>query len=154
MTGARLPILTGWMRSWGRYRGEAPGGLVMLAPDFDRPYGRNPYVGYDGQDRPWLYRGETPPHGIHPLARVVHVGDRAWPLTRLAEAGRIEEAGLILVWEAGQASALDAAAIPEGREVGDVVATDAASGARVGHGVSFAFAFHAFRPEGTWMIGG
>ncbi len=153
LTGARLAVLTGWMQSWGAWRAAAPGGLVMRAPDFDRPYGRNPYVGYDGLETPWLYRGETPPHGIHPLARVVHVGERAWPLDRLAEAGVIEEAGLRLEWTEGQASALDTAEIAAGREVGDVRVLEAGTRRRVGHGVVFAFAFHAFRPEGRWMLG-
>ncbi|MFO7856522.1 MAG: DUF3179 domain-containing protein [Paracoccaceae bacterium] len=153
MTGERLPVLSGWMRSWAAWRATAPGALVMRAPDSDRPYGSTPYVGYDGGEAPWLYRGEDPPHGIHPLARVVTVDDLSWPLERLAEAGAIEEAGYRLEWSEGQASAHDGARIAEGREVGDVRVLDAATGDPVGHRVVFAFAFHAFRPEGRWMLG-
>jgi hypothetical protein len=153
MTGARLREIPSWMESWGRFREDHPGGLVMLEPDFARDYGRNPYVGYDRSARPFLYSGENPPHGIHPVARVVQVGARAWPLSRLAGTGEIVEAGVRLTWRPGQASALDSPRIAEGRDVGDVRVFDAATGEPLAHTVPFAFAFHAFHPEGEWMLG-
>ena len=69
-----------------------------------------------------------------------------------AEAGRIEEAGLVLSWQAGQASALDTAEMARGRDVGSVRVRDGA-GRDVVHDVMFAFAFHAFWPGGVWMLG-
>ena len=93
-----------------------------------------------------------PPHGVPPVERVVRVGERAWPLTRLSEEGQITEAGVTISWAAGKASALDAAQITEGRDVGQIRVRDAA-GADVVHDVLFAFAFHAFWPEGEWMMG-
>jgi hypothetical protein len=153
MTGAELEALPSRLVSWQRYRADHPEGLVMAEPEgVRRPYGRNPYVGYDG-GRPFLYRGEDPPHGIAPLARVLRVGDRAWPLDRLAAEGRVTEAGLRIDWAEGQASALDTAEIAEGREVGDLTVVDAQTGAPVVHEIVFAFAFHAFHPDGTWMLG-
>ena len=154
MTGTELAPLPSWMESWDEFRVRNPGGLVMDEPSAGRNYGANPYVGYDSSERPFLYRGEMPPHGVEPLARVVRVGERAWPLTRLAEAGRVEEAGLRIDWSEGQASALDAARIGEGREVGTIRVFDAATGEPVPHDVMFAFAYHAFWPEGEWMLGG
>ena len=153
MTGAVLTPLPSWMESWEEFRVRNPEGLVMAEPGFARDYGRNPYAGYDGLQRPFLYSGELPPHGIPALERVVRIGERAWPMTRLARAGRIEEAGVVLDWSAGQASALDSARIAEGRDVGTVRVRDAANGADLPHDVMFAFAFHAFWPQGTWMIG-
>lgn len=150
--GAELQSVVSWVESWDSFRAAHPDGLVMEQPDARRPYGRNPYVGYDGSARPFLYAGEDPPHGIPPLARVVRVGDRAWPLDRLAGAGEITEAGVTISWEAGKASALDTAWIEEGRDVGQIRVRDA-TGADVLHDVMFAFAFHAFWPEGTWMLG-
>jgi hypothetical protein len=150
--GATLTPLVSWVESWESFADAHPDGLVMAEPDARRPYGRNPYVGYDSSARPFLYFGEDPPHGIPALERVVRVGDRPWPLTRLAGAGEIAEAGVILVWAAGKASALDAAEIAEGRDVGQIRVRDAA-GADVVHDVMFAFAFHAFWPEGEWMLG-
>jgi hypothetical protein len=64
----------------------------------------------------------------------------------------LTEQGVTLTWRAGQASALDAARIGEGRDVGSIRVQDA-SGANVAHDVMFAFAFHAFFPDGNWMIG-
>jgi hypothetical protein len=152
LTGTELQSLPGWMESWAVFKTRNPGGLVMSQPDFNRPYGQNPYVRYDSAARPFLYSGEVPPHGIEPLARVVRVGSRAWPLARLADTGRIEEAGVVITWEAGQASALDTAQISGGKDVGNIRVRDGA-GRDVVHDVMFAFAFDAFWPDGEWMLG-
>jgi hypothetical protein len=151
MTGVELRALPSWMESWERFRARNPDGLVMAEPAYNRAYGRNPYAGYDSASRPFLYRGEDPPHGIPPLARVVRVGDRAWPLTRIRDAGGVQEAGVAITWEAGQASALDSKVIARGREVGNVRVRDA-QGRDVPHDLMFAFAFHAFWPDGIWMV--
>ena len=126
MTGVELTMLPGWLEGMGSFRDRNPDGLVMAEPDgFARDYGRNPYAGYDSASRPFLYNGENPPHDIPPLERVVRVGDRAWPLTRLAEEGEIAEAGVTLDWTRGQASALDHQRVARGREVGNVRVRDA-----------------------------
>ncbi|WP_137700131.1 DUF3179 domain-containing protein [Marimonas lutisalis] len=152
MTGAELRQMPGWMESWAQFRARNPEGLVMAEPAHARPYGRNPYAGYDSAARPFLYSGARPPHGIDPLARVVRVGARAWPMERLRQAGRIEEAGVVITWAAGQASALDTARIGQGRDVGTIRVRDRA-GRDVAHDLIFAFAFHAFWPDGDWMLG-
>lgn len=152
MTGAALIPLPSWMESWGEFQARNPDGLVMDQPQYPRSYGRNPYVGYDGSHRPFLYSGELPPHGIPALARVVRVGNRAWPLTRLADAGVVTQAGITLSWAAGQASALDAPDIATSKDVGTVRVRDAATGHDLPHDVMFAFAFHAFWPDGQWML--
>lgn len=64
----------------------------------------------------------------------------------------IAEGGVVLTWQAGQASALDRREIASGGEVGNVRVQDAA-GRDVVHDIPFAFAFHAFHPDGTWMLG-
>lgn len=151
MNGVQLTQLPSWMESWAEFKARNPSGLVMAEPDFNRDYGRNPYRGYDSSARPFLYNGEMPPHGISPLMRVVRVGDRAWPLIRLAEVGEVSEAGVMISWRAGQASALDSAKIAKGRDVGTIRVRDA-QGRDVAHDVMFAFAFHAFWPEGRWML--
>ncbi len=152
MTGVRLTSLPSWMESWAEFKARQPKGLVMAEPEWNRAYGRNPYRGYDTSARPFLYSGKVPPNGVPPLARVVRVGDRAWPLTRLAEAGTLREAGVVLSWRAGQASALDAGVIAKGRDVGSVRVRDA-QGRDLAHDVMFAFAYHAFWPKGRWMLG-
>jgi hypothetical protein len=151
--GDELRQLPAWMESWAEFRTRNPDGLVMDEPDWRRQYGRNPYVSYDSSMRPFLFSGEMPPHDIPALMRVVRVEDRAWTFERLREEGEINEAGVTITWTAGQASALDTADIAQGRDVGTVRVRDVQTGADVPHDVPFAFAFHAFFPEGEWMLG-
>ncbi len=152
LTGTQLKALPVWMESWAEFRGRHPNGLVMAEPAHNRDYGRNPYRGYDTSRRPFLYSGEMPPHGVHPLERVVRVGERAWPMSRLSDAGVVTEAGVTISWLPGQASALDAGRVGKGRDVGSIRVRNA-KGQNVTHDVMFAFAFHAFWPDGQWMMG-
>ncbi|MFK5998552.1 MAG: DUF3179 domain-containing protein [Rhodobacterales bacterium] len=152
LTGVKLRKLPGWMESWGDFKARNPTALVMRPPKFPRNYGQNPYAGYDS-GRPFLYRGENPPFGIPPLARVVVVGNRAWPLTRFRKTSEITEAGVRITWKAGTASALDSRNISKGRDVGAIRVRDAKTGKDIVHDVSFAFAFQAFNPQGRWMLG-
>lgn len=151
LTGQTLTLLPSWMESWDQFRARNPDGIVMAEPAWNRSYGQNPYRGYDRSKRPFLYSGDPPPHGIPALMRVVRVGDRAWPMDRLAREGHLTEAGITIDWQAGQASALDTGRIAAGRDVGSVRVRDA-SGRDLPHDVMFAFAFHAFWPDGTWML--
>lgn len=152
LTGAELQAFPSWMESWKDFRDRNPRGLVMAEPDFPRAYGRNPYRGYDGSAWPFLYSGEAPPHGIDPLARVLRIGARAWPLERLRRAGELREGGAVITWRAGQASALDHRSIARGRDIGTIRVQDHA-GRDLPHDLLFAFAFHAFWPDGSWMLG-
>lgn len=151
-TGDKLVQVPAWLESWDEFVTRNPGGLVMDQPNWPRQYGANPYTKYDSSRQPFLYNGELPPHGIEPLARVVRVGDRAWPVERLREENVITEEGVTLSWASGQASALDTTRIADGRNVGTIRVRDA-SGADLAHDVLFAFAFHAFWPEGRWQLG-
>jgi len=152
LNGTELDSLPSWMESWSAFATRNPDGLVMATPAFNRNYGANPYVRYDSSNRPFLYSGEMPPHDIPALARVARVGDAAWPLNRLREQGTLTEAGITFSWEEGQASALDSADIGAGKEVGNVRVRDA-EGNDLPHDIMFAFAYHAFWPDGAWMLG-
>ena len=153
-TGTELRMIPSRLESWERFAARHPDGKV-LTPNNPRmrSYGQNPYVGYDSSRRPFLYRGEYP-EGIAPLARVIAVQDEAWSLEMLREAGRIEAGDLVLTWEPGQNSALDTRAIPNGRDVGNVVVQrHGPEGLEdVAYDLTFAFVFHAFRPDGTLHI--
>jgi hypothetical protein len=151
-SGKQLQQLTAWTESWDSFRANHPKGLVMDEPDWRRAYGQNPYVRYDSSIRTFMYNGEPPPFGIAPLARMVRVGNRAWPLERVRAAGSLTEAGVTISWVAGQASALDTAVMGDGADVGNIRVRDAA-GQDVVHDIPFAFAFHAFFPNGQWMLG-
>ena len=154
LAGTQLKQLPAWMESWAEFAKRNPDGLVMDEPNARRPYGQNPYAGYDSRQRPYpFFTGEQPPHGVPALARVVRVGERAWPVSRLSEEGEITEAGVTISWNEGQASALDTARIAKGRDVGTIRVKDA-NGRDIPHDVLFAFAYHAFWPNGEWMLGG
>lgn len=152
LTGRVLRPLPSWLESWDQFRTRNPDALVMAEPPFNRRYGRNPYRRYDSSYRPFLYSGELPPHDIPALARVIRVGDRAWPMERLRKAKTVREAGVEISWTPGQASALDTADIASGRDVGSIRVRDG-QGRDVPHDVMFAFAYHAFWPDGQWMLG-
>ena len=152
MTGVELTSIPTWTESWDQFKDSQPDGLVMAQPAYLRRYGQNPYYKYDSSTRPFLYNGENPPFGIPPMVRVVRVGDRAWPLTRLAELEVISEADIELSWRKGQASALDQTEFAISRDVGSVRVKDA-NGNDIPHDIMFAFAFHAFWPDGQWMLG-
>jgi len=64
----------------------------------------------------------------------------------------INEAGIQISWVAGQASALDTGKIGSGKDVGSIRVKDA-GGNDLPHDVMFAFAYHAFWPDGEWMLG-
>lgn len=150
--GDELTVLPTWLESWEEFSTRNPDGAVMGQPPWPRNYGLNPYAGYDRSRRPFLYNGEEPPHGIPSLMRVVRVGERAWPMQRLRDLGEVTEAGVTITWQSGQASALDKAKLEQGWDVGSIRVRDA-DGEDVVHDVLFAFAFHAFWPEGEWMLG-
>ncbi|CAN0592941.1 unnamed protein product, partial [Laminaria digitata] len=107
MTGKELTMLPARVEALAKFRARYPDGKVLVPnnPNF-RPYGSNPYLGYDSSSRPFLYRGEMPT-GIAPLAYVVKVGDQAWSLEMLKKAGKIVAGDIILTWTAGKNSALD-----------------------------------------------
>jgi len=149
-TGAVLKTLPSRVESLARFKARFPVGRVLAPPAASgRPYGKNPYSGYDTSAVPVLYRGDYSGK-VPPLSRVVVVGEDAWPLDDLMKRRRIEAGELVLTWEPGQASPLDADSIGAGREIGNVVVQRRVGGTLedVVHDVSFAFAFHAFRPQG------
>lgn len=154
LTGETLTMIPSRLESWASFKARAPEGQVLIPndPSF-RNYGRNPYAGYDTLDRPFLYSGEMP-DGIEAMARVVAVGDQAWPMQRVRDAGRIEHDDLVITWESGQASALDSAQIREGRDVGNVIVQRHSENGLVDavHDITFAFVFNAFRPDGTLYL--
>ncbi|CAN5921814.1 DUF3179 domain-containing protein [soil metagenome] len=90
-----------------------------------RPYGNNPYAGYDSGESPFLFDGET--GGPLPqMARVVTTGDDAdpvaYPLETLQQervvTDTVDGEPVVVLWAPGTASALDAADISESKDIG------------------------------------
>ena len=74
MTGTLLEEVPAQLVSFGQYSDRFPGGSVLSRDTGHvRPYGTNPYGGYDDiDDRPFLYRGELDSR-LPPMEKVVSV---------------------------------------------------------------------------------
>lgn len=127
LTGAQLDTYPLSTVSWQTFREAHPDGIVLSRDTgFQRDYGRNPYPGYDDVNgTPFLFQGEVDGR-YTALTRIVGIrsGDAAVgiPLQDLREAevvtGAIAGEPLVALWTAGTASALEAAAIEAGDDVG------------------------------------
>jgi hypothetical protein len=128
MTGKRLNLLPAAMIAWSDFRAGYPEGLVLSRDTgHNRPYGSNPYLGYDDVNNPpFLYQGPETPDRLPPVARVLAAelnGEAAaYPYDVLEEEIVVNDSlggiPVVVIWAQGTASALDAAIIAEGRDVG------------------------------------
>ena len=155
MNGKVLKTIPSRLESMALFRKRFKVAKVLIpSSNSSRRYGANPYASYDSMPQPFLYRGPMPT-GIAPLARVVSFkdgnGDRqAWSLDRLRRDRKVEAPGnIVITWESGQNSALDAPTISEGVDVGNIVVQERKGSDLVDitYGVDFAFAFNAFYPK-------
>jgi hypothetical protein len=127
LTGAHLTFLPAQIMSWQAFKEAYPDGDVLSRETgFDRPYGTNPYPGYDDIDsRPFLFDGTTDGR-LPPMERVVGVvrGDQgvAYPFPVLQEQRLIEdqvdETPLVVLWAPGTSSAVDTRDVVAGRDIG------------------------------------
>jgi hypothetical protein len=130
--GAQLTFLASRVISYGDFAAAYPDGQVLARPAVPRSYGANPYTGYDSfGGRPFLFSGELDDRA-DPVERVVGLtlGDTvmAYPFGLLTTAGVINDVvggvPVAVFHKRGTASALDAATIAEGRDVGSAAAYD------------------------------
>jgi hypothetical protein len=139
-TGTRLSPIDAQVLSWAQFKAAYPGGTVLSRrTGFDRPYGSNPYVGYDTvpNTRPTFYGGRLDPR-LPPLERVVAVfaGDQAAvvPFSTLSRhtvlTGTVGAQPLVVLYAHGVVSALDESAIARSRDVGAAAALTRGSMAR------------------------
>ena len=127
LTGAHLTFLPAQIVSWQAFKEAYPEGDVLSRETgFNRPYGTNPYPGYDDIDsRPFLFDGTTDDR-LPPMERVVGVvrGDQgvAYPFPVLQERRLIEdqvdETPLVVLWAPGTSSAVDTRDVVTGRDIG------------------------------------
>jgi hypothetical protein len=127
LTGVELDSLPVATVPWGVWRDAHPDGLVLSrATGFDRSYGQNPYPGYDDVTRrPFLFEGEVDGR-YTAMTRIVGVeidGDAVGvPLVTLRErqvvTTEIGDTELVVFWQAGTASALDADVVADGDDIG------------------------------------
>jgi hypothetical protein len=131
LTGTKLvPHLTSLL-AWSEFREAHPDAWVLSRDTGDdRPYGRNPYPGYDRPDgQPLL--GAPDGDRLPPQTRVVGIADETGTGTpvavvrdEFAAAGVVEltvgDTDLVAWHRPGQASALETGAVSNGRDVGTV----------------------------------
>jgi hypothetical protein len=131
LAGYRLTFLPVQIVGFGQFRDAFPEGQVLSRETgFSRPYGSNPYLGYDDvASSPFLYSG--PKDGRLPaMERVVAVeleGESvAYPFTSLAEQRVVHDSvggvPIVVFHQPGAVSALDRGYIPASRDVGAAVA--------------------------------
>lgn len=132
LTGKELVFRPAAMIGWGEFKMNFPQGKVLSRETgFSRPYGTNPYAGYDDiNSSPFLYRGPRTPDTLPAVARVLTVdldGEAvAYPYEVLQSVGVVNDVvggeAIVVFWQPGVASALDAVRIAESRDVGAAAA--------------------------------
>lgn len=154
LAGAQLRFVPAQLVSWATFAGEYPNGLTLDRPGFTRPYGTNPYVGYDNLDtQPFLFLQPTDPR-LPAKLRVAAVeidGDAvAFPYSVLAEERVVHhEVGgeeIVVFFEFGTTSALGRGSIPNAEDVG---ATGVFRPGLDGERLRFTLDGDAIRDEGT-----
>lgn len=163
LVGHTLTQLPAQIISFAQFREAYPDGDVLARPaGHRRPYGENPYVGYDDvSQRPFLFRGD-PDGRLKPMEKVVAVpladAPRAYP-HRLTRDERVihDTAGgqpLVVFHAPGAVSALDAGTIAESREIGSTGVFDPRLD---GRRLTFRYADGRFTDEqtgSTWTVTG
>jgi len=166
LTGTQLEAIGSPLMAWGDFTAAYPEGQVLdwTATGFNRDYGRNPYEGYDDDTtQPFLFRGALDDRGLA-KQRVVGITVKdeavAYDLNTLSggEASAtnvvVGEQDLVILWKAGQASALDEGILEDGRDVGSV---GVFSRVVDGQALTFATESDRFVDEETgsvWLISG
>ncbi len=127
LTGKKLTLLPASIISWADFKAANPEGQVLSRDTgFNRPYGQNPYVGYDRADSPpFLFDGELDGR-LQPKERVaaVAIGDEAaaFPFSIVEEERVIHytvgSQDLVVFFKPGTRSALDDLLIGNSDEVG------------------------------------
>lgn len=135
LTGEQLTFVPARILSFGDWRAGHPDGLVLSRQTgHERPYGENPYVGFDTSERPFLFSGELDERlpatsrvlGIaragdvvaFPYETVSADAENGWAVVTESVAG----SPVVVFWKAGTTSALDTQRIVSGRDVGAIAA--------------------------------
>ena len=124
--GAELARLSSEIVAFEDFSAAHPAGLVLsLETGHARPYGRNPYAGYDRIDQsPFLF-SSTVDRRLPPMERVLSVSaagrHRLYPLTLLEKHpvanGDLAGVPYVVLAKAGMASPLDHPSVEQGRAI-------------------------------------
>ncbi len=132
--GYQLVFVPAQIVSWGDFKTAFPGADVLSRDTgYRRDYGRNPYAGYDRADQsPFLFRGELDDR-LLPMERVAALeldGQHlAFPFRELEQEPVVNYSvngrDIVVLFQAGTASALDQSRIADSRDVGSTGIFDA-----------------------------
>jgi Protein of unknown function (DUF3179) len=157
LAGKKLRQLPARIVAWEDFAARHPAGeLLSRDTGFSRPYGQNPYTGYDDVDfGPFFGAANEGDKRLPPKERVVYIerGEDAVgvPLSWLAKEKRVvvEVGGekLEVVFAGTASSPLDSADIAAGRQVGSAEVRSLATQEPVPFDQPFWFAVAAFRPD-------
>lgn len=121
--GYQLKIVPSQVVSFGVFKERYPEGTVLRGPH--GAYGRNPYVGYDSSPMPFLYSG-TLDDRLFAMARVLAIEIDglafAYSFSTLQAEHVVNDTvnvtDIVVFWQAGAVSALDAGEIDTSKDVG------------------------------------
>ena len=157
LAGETLIQLPARIVAWEDFASRHPDGEVLSRETGNsRPYGANPYGGYDDVDSPPFFpAANLDDERLPPKERVVLLerggAVAVVPFSALEAAGTIDvEVGgelFEVVWVPGVGSALDDDSIADGRIVGSAQVRSAGTGEPVPFDTPFWFAVAAFRPD-------
>ncbi|MFV1999434.1 MAG: DUF3179 domain-containing protein [Acidimicrobiia bacterium] len=132
LTGAELVEFPSPLLAWEDFRNAYPTGKVLdwTKTGYDRDYGRNPYTGYDDPTKePFAFRGSVDDRAAA-MQRIVGIrlgGEAAAYALDFISGGpgkatniELDGSPLVILWKAGQSSALEDVAVGGGRDVGSV----------------------------------
>ena len=134
LTGTRLRILPSQILSFARFERLYPNGRVLsIHTGYSRPYGQNPYVGYDQPQSPPFGLPTHSNPALPPKERVAVVAtgkhsatiypfsrlEREAPVDdRIPRAGAVAERPIVVFFDPKLVSPLDGPEVSLGREVG------------------------------------
>lgn len=162
-TGKKLEILPSQIISYQQFKEAYPDGQILSKETgIDRPYGRNPYSGYDDVNNTPFLAGDIEDDRLKPLQKVigVRIGDqqKAYPYPASQSEGVINDEladePIVVFHIEGARSALDAPEISDSRKDGSTGAFS-----RIVNGETLTFSYDGSfikdrETESTWDITG
>jgi hypothetical protein len=132
LAGEQLEPVPSPLLAWSELKSAHPEAQVLdrERTGANRPYGTNPYAGYDNPEGfPFLFRGDVDARA-QAMQRVVGVALSGEATAFTLEAvsggegkatnGEVGGQPIVILWKSGQASALEENEVAEGRDVGSV----------------------------------
>ncbi|MEE9432566.1 MAG: DUF3179 domain-containing protein [Melioribacteraceae bacterium] len=127
MLGKKLDVVQSQIISFKDFTLANPNGIVLSKnTGFERPYGKNPYVGYDDEDtKPFLFKGEKDKR-LSQNEKVIgiHLNDiaKAYPYSITSEQkiiyDKIDNQEIVIFHLPGTASSMDDRQIEDSKDVG------------------------------------